>query len=163
MSLSAPLLEAFHARTPIRAGSLVVTVFGDAVAPRGGELSLSSLVAIMEAFGIAAGVVRTAMSRLVGEGWFERRRSGRSSFYRLSPQGRAAFEAATEKIYGPTHHRWDGAFAMMLLDQGSERASARATLERLGFGAISPDLLIAPTDLADVRIDSGVPLEARPV
>ncbi|HKH34355.1 MAG TPA: hypothetical protein VKA80_09390, partial [Beijerinckiaceae bacterium] len=43
MSLSPPLLDAFHARTPIRAGSLIVTIFGDAVAPRGGELSLASL------------------------------------------------------------------------------------------------------------------------
>jgi len=28
------LLDAFHGRTPIRAGSLIVTVFGDAVVPR---------------------------------------------------------------------------------------------------------------------------------
>src|SRR5687767_8359362 len=71
MPLSPPLLDAFHARTPIRAGSLIVTIFGDAVAPRGGELSLASLVEIMAAFRIGAGVVRTALSRLVAEGWFE--------------------------------------------------------------------------------------------
>jgi phenylacetic acid degradation operon negative regulatory protein len=163
MSLSPPLLDAFHARTPIRAGSLVVTVFGDAVAPRGGELSLASLVEIMAAFRIGPGVVRTALSRLVAEGWFERRRLGRNSFYRLSASGRAAFETATEKIYGGTHHRWDGAFAMILLDQNGARGQARAKLEALGFGAISPDLLIAPTDLSTVQLDTGVRLEARPV
>jgi phenylacetic acid degradation operon negative regulatory protein len=161
MPLSPPLLDAFHARTPIRAGSLIVTIFGDAVAPRGGELSLASLVEIMAAFRIGPGVVRTALSRLVAEGWFERRRLGRSSFYRLSGTGRAAFDAATEKIYGGTHHRWDGAFAMVLLEQNGARGQARARLEALGFGAISPDVLIAPTDLADVRVKAGVRLEAR--
>ena len=163
MSLSPPLLDAFHARTPIRAGSLIVTIFGDAVAPRGGELSLASLVEIMAAFHIGAGVVRTTLSRLVAEGWFERRRLGRSSLYRLSRTGRAAFDAATEKIYGGTHHRWDGAFAMVLLEQNGGRGQARAHLEGLGFGAISPDVLIAPTDLADVRVETGVRMEARPV
>jgi phenylacetic acid degradation operon negative regulatory protein len=162
MSLTPPLLEAFHARTPIRAGSLIVTLFGDAVAPRGGELSLASLIEIMAAFRVAPGVVRTALSRLVGEGWFERRRIGRNSFYCLSATGRAAFETATEKIYGGIHHRWDGAFAMVLLDQNGERGQARARLEALGFGAISPDLLIAPTDLAEVQVEAGVRLSARP-
>ena len=47
------LLDAFHERTPIRAGSLIVTVFGDAVVPRGGVLSLSSLHDIMRAFRIS--------------------------------------------------------------------------------------------------------------
>jgi phenylacetic acid degradation operon negative regulatory protein len=163
MSLTSPLLDAFHARPPIRAGSLIVTLFGDAVAPRGGELSLASLIEIMAAFRVAPGVVRTALSRLVAEGWFERRRIGRNSFYRLSGTGRAAFETATEKIYGGIHHRWDGAFAMVLLDQTGERGQARARLEALGFGAISPDLLIAPTDLADVQVEAGVRLAARPV
>jgi phenylacetic acid degradation operon negative regulatory protein len=163
MPIAEPLIEAFHARTPIRAGSLIVTVFGDAVAPRGGELSLASLVEVMAAVRVGPGVVRTALSRLVKEDWFARQRTGRSSFYRLSAQGRAAFEAATEKIYRPTRHRWDGTFAMVLLDQGGERAGARAALERLGFGAVSPEFLIAPTDLAGVRVDNGVRLHGRPV
>lgn len=163
MSVADPLLQAFHARTPIRAGSLIVTVFGDAIAPRGGELSLASLIEIMAAVRIAPGVVRTALSRLVQDGWFERRRLGRHSFYRLSMDGRHAFETATAKIYGATRHRWDGAFAMVLLEQRVERAGARADLEALGFGAVSNDLLIAPTDLSEVRVKHGVRLQARPV
>ena len=52
------LLDAFHERTPIRAGSLIVTVFGDAVVPRGGVLSLSSLHDIMRAFRISDTLVQ---------------------------------------------------------------------------------------------------------
>ena len=84
------LLDRFHERTPIRAGSLIVTVFGDAVVPRGGVLSLSSLHEIMRAFRISDTLVRTALSRLVSEGWFERWKVGRNSYYRLTAKGQGA-------------------------------------------------------------------------
>src|SRR5918993_520934 len=71
------LLDRFHERTPIRAGSLIVTVFGDTVVPRGGVLSLTSRHEIMRAFRISDTLVRTALSRLVSEGWFERWEAGR--------------------------------------------------------------------------------------
>ncbi len=64
------LLDTFHQRTPIRAGSLIITVFGDAVVPRGGVLSMASLIEIMRAFRVSESLVRTALSRLVSDGWF---------------------------------------------------------------------------------------------
>ncbi|MCL6609439.1 MAG: GntR family transcriptional regulator, partial [Geminicoccaceae bacterium] len=72
----APRLSALH-DGPHRTGSLIVTLFGDAIVPRGGELSVVSLLAIMAAMGIGEGPVRTAASRLSAEGWVERRRVGR--------------------------------------------------------------------------------------
>jgi phenylacetic acid degradation operon negative regulatory protein len=71
-------------RRPLRAWSLIVTIYGDAVVPRGGSLWLGSLLDMMAAFGIGGGVVRTAMSRLAKDGWIERQRIGRQSYYRLS-------------------------------------------------------------------------------
>ena len=63
-------LAATLARTgPPRIASLIVTVWGDAVAPRGGSLWLGSLQAILDKFGCTPGQVRTAMSRLTEEGW----------------------------------------------------------------------------------------------
>ena len=93
------LLDAFHERTPIRAGSLIVTVFGDAVVPRGGVLSLSSLHDVMRAFRISDTLVRTALSRLVSDGWFERWKVGRNSYYQLTGRGQEAFARATLRIY----------------------------------------------------------------
>src|SRR5919206_1532951 len=100
------LLDKFHERTPIRAGSLIVTVFGDAVVPRGGVLSMASLLEIMRAFRISDTLVRTALSRLVSDGWFERWKVGRNSFYRLAARGSREFERATERIYSDTPHPW---------------------------------------------------------
>lgn len=137
------LLDAFRARTPTRAGSLIVTVFGDAAVPRGGSLSLGSLLAIMRAFGVNDGQVRTALSRLVADGWFARARIGRNSFYTLTAEGRGAFAGATRRIYDAPLRRWDGSFAMVLLDNGDDRGSQRAALAGEGFGALAPGLFIS--------------------
>src|SRR5687767_528574 len=84
---------------PIRAWSWIVTIYGDVVVPRGGELALSSLLAICAALGIEGGVVRTALTRLAADGLIERRRVGRNSFHRLAPRMADEFARATERIY----------------------------------------------------------------
>ena len=75
-------------REPSRTGSIVVTVFGDAIVPRGGSVWLGTLLEFFEALDIDSGVVRTAMSRLATDGWLERNKIGRNSFYRLAKKGR---------------------------------------------------------------------------
>jgi len=137
------LLDGFHQRTPIRAGSLIVTVFGDAVVPRGGSLSLSSLHEVMRAFRISDTLVRTALSRLVTDGWFERWKVGRNSYYQLTRRGREAFAQATQRIYAEPSQSWHGAFDLLLLDNGQDRGVLRAELTGIGYGTLGPDLLIA--------------------
>jgi phenylacetic acid degradation operon negative regulatory protein len=137
------LLDRFHERTPIRAGSLIVTVFGDAVVPRGGVLSLTSLHEIMRAFRISDTLVRTALSRLVSEGWFERWKVGRNSYYRLTPQGQEAFAEATQRIYADPPQDWQGSFDLLLLENAQDRSALRAELSAAGYGALGPDLLMA--------------------
>ena len=91
---------------PLRAWSLIVTVFGDVVAPRGGSLWLGTLNDIMGAFGIGEGVVRTAMSRLAADGWVTRDRIGRNGCYGLTPKATALSEAAAARIYRLPQRGW---------------------------------------------------------
>jgi phenylacetic acid degradation operon negative regulatory protein len=126
---------------PPPAWSLIITVYGDAVVPRGGSLWLGTLLEIMAAFGVAAGGVRTAMSRLAADGWLKRERIGRNSFYRLIEKGRTTFEAATERIYFAPPHVWDARLRIAVVENGE----ARAALETIGFGALAPGVLIAPS------------------
>jgi phenylacetic acid degradation operon negative regulatory protein len=142
------LLDKFHERTPIRAGSLIVTVFGDAVVPRGGALSLASLHEIMRAFRISDTLVRTALSRLVTDGWFERWKVGRNSYYRLTSRGREAFAQATQRIYAELPHGWQGSFDLLLLENAQDRSAVRAELSELGYGTLASDLLIAASKAA---------------
>lgn len=137
------LLDKFHERAPIRAGSLIVTVFGDAVVPRGGVLSLASLHEIMRAFRISDTLVRTALSRLVSEGWFERWKLGRNSYYRLTPRGREAFAQATQRIYADLPQDWRGAFDLLLLENAQDRTALKAELSEAGYGILGADLMIA--------------------
>lgn len=156
------LLEAFHARTPIRAGSLIITIFGDAVQPRGGRLSLASLTEILQAFRIGDGLVRTALSRLVADGWLERWKVGRNSFYALTAERAREFDSATERIYREPAPVWSGAFDMLLLDASSDKAAQRAALVAAGYGAVTPDLLIAAAPQAEL-VPAIVRLAASPV
>src|SRR5437660_12127088 len=138
----ADLLDQFHARIPIRAGSLIVTLFGDAIVPRGGHLALSSLLEIMRAFRVSETLVRTAMSRLVAEGLFERSKIGRNTFYSLSASGQQAFAEAAKKIYGMPREQWDGRFDLLLLEgTAAERADARNRWQARGYGVLTPDLM----------------------
>src|SRR5690348_13934896 len=93
---------------PSRTGSIVITVFGDAIVPRGGSVWLGTLLGFFAALDIDSGVVRTAMSRLAADGWLEREKVGRNSFYRLAEKGRETFDTATRHIYDPQASDWTG-------------------------------------------------------
>jgi phenylacetic acid degradation operon negative regulatory protein len=126
-------LHATLARTGApRIASFIVTVWGDAVAPRGGSLWLGSLQAILDQFGCTPGQVRTAMSRLTEEGWLSRNRVGRNSFYRLGPRGQQAFGVAAARIYAGRPLDWDGRFRLVLLPD----AAAQEGLLAQGFGPL---------------------------
>ncbi|MGG5809389.1 PaaX family transcriptional regulator C-terminal domain-containing protein [Falsiroseomonas sp. CW058] len=136
--MTASPLAATLARTGApRTASFIVTIWGDAVAPRGGSLWLGSLQAILDRFGCNPGQVRTAMSRLTEEGWLARNRVGRLSYYRLGPRGMESFGAAAARIYAITPPAWDGVFRLVLNPDPAER---EALLAR-GFGEL-PGLLV---------------------
>jgi phenylacetic acid degradation operon negative regulatory protein len=142
-ALEADLLDQFHQRTPIRAGSLIVTLFGDAIVPRGGHLALASLLDIMRAFRVSETLVRTAISRLVAEGLFARKKIGRNTFYSLSGSGQHSFAAAAEKIYGSRPRDGEGRFDIVLLEgTAADRAEARSRWQGQGYGVLTPDLMV---------------------
>jgi phenylacetic acid degradation operon negative regulatory protein len=127
---------------PSRTGSLIITLYGDAIAPRGGSVWLGSLLALFRAMDVGEGVVRTAVSRLAAGGWLARNRVGRNSFYRLAPHGERETEAAAPRIYGPLTPRWDGQFRVALIDPGPDRDATRSALAASGYGAAGPGVMI---------------------
>ncbi len=132
-------------REPSRTGSIVITVFGDAIVPRGGSVWLGTLLEFFRELDVDASVVRTAMSRLAADGWFERNRIGRNSFYRLVQSGRQTFDIATKHIYGPPASDWTGRFELLLIGNGGDRDAAREALKNAGFGSPLPGVWVAPS------------------
>ncbi|TNF61321.1 MAG: phenylacetic acid degradation operon negative regulatory protein PaaX [Rhodobacteraceae bacterium] len=97
----APIISALHAEGRLRVWSLVITVFGDMVQHRGGVISTARLGALLGRVGVEPGALRTALSRLGRDGWVSAERQGRTSLYRLTPQGLDSFAPATALIYAP--------------------------------------------------------------
>ena len=97
----APLIANLQADGRPRVWSLVITVFGDSVQPRGGTVSTAHLQRLLGRIGIEAGALRTALSRLARDGWVSSQRDGRLSYYTLTPEGTARFSDATNLIYAP--------------------------------------------------------------
>jgi len=132
-------------REPSRTGSIVITVFGDAIVPRGGSVWLGTLLAFFETIDIDSSVVRTAMSRLTADGWFERTKVGRNSFYRLVTRERLTFDIATKHIYGAPASDWTGRFELLLIGNGEDRDASREALKNAGFGSPLPGVWVAPS------------------
>jgi phenylacetic acid degradation operon negative regulatory protein len=132
-------------REPSRTGSIAITMFGDAIVPRGGAVWLGTLLEFFQTLDIDASVVRTAMSRLTADGWFERNKVGRNSFYRLKTKGRQTFETATRHIYDPPPSDWTGRFELLLIGNGEDRDASREALKNAGFGSPLPGVWVAPS------------------
>ena len=139
------LLRHFRAQRPLRGGSLLITLFGDAIAPRGGAVTLGSLIRLAAPFGLTERLVRTSAARLAREGWLAARRSGRRSEYRLTRGGAERFAEGARRIYGETPRVWDGTWTLVLLPAGTPRPSEmRRDLRWLGFGQLTPALFAHP-------------------
>src|SRR3954467_12517944 len=132
-------------REPSRTGSIIITVFGDAIVPRGGSVWLGTLLKFFESLDIDSGVVGPAMSRLPADGWLTREKVGRNSFYRLADKGRQIFEAATRHIYDPPPSDWTGRFELLLIGNGEDRGASREALRNAGFGSPLPGVWVAPS------------------
>lgn len=149
------IIEDFRSRPTLRAGSLITTVFGDSVAPRGGTVWLGSLIRAMAEFGISERLVRTSVFRLARDGWLQSTQVGRRSFYSLTDEGGEKFRAATHRIYGEPNTDWDGQWWLLLLsnlDVGA-RDAVRRECGWLGFGALSANVLAHPApDASDLEV-----------
>ena len=153
-TITQSLVDEFRARPTLRAGSLITTVFGDSIAPRGGVVWLGSLISVMSEFGISERLVRTSVFRLARDGWLGADQVGRRSFYSLTNEGRQKFEQATHRIYGEPRLDWTGEWTLVLLSalDATQRESVRKELSWLGFGATSTSLMAHPAaDLDDLK------------
>jgi len=117
-------IAALHSQGRLRVWSMVITVFGDLVQHRGGQISTARLSAILGRVGVEPGALRTALSRLGRDGWVISERIGRTSHYRLSAQGLARFAPATTRIYAPPRREPVRRWAIALRPGASGRQEA---------------------------------------
>jgi phenylacetic acid degradation operon negative regulatory protein len=133
---------------PPRAKSLVMTVFGDAIAPHGGGVWLGSLIELLTPLGVADRLVRTSVFRLVQEGWLVASREGRRSRYALEAEALPRLQRANRRIYAKPGLHWDGLWCLLLAPNGSIdtdlRTALRKELQWEGFAMLGPGVLAHP-------------------
>ena len=149
----------------LRVWSLIVTIFGDAIEPRGGVLRLNALQQIINRMGIGDNAFRTAMSRLASDGWLKRKRIGRASYYSPTDMAKRENAKACETIYrfsdSTTPKKNDGSvcFAVSKL-AGGFSTETKSLLHDANFGFIGNKTAVSPRagnkvakyDISDVAI-----------
>ncbi|VAW06494.1 Phenylacetic acid degradation operon negative regulatory protein PaaX [hydrothermal vent metagenome] len=160
------LIEDFQSQQPLRVGSLIITVYGDLLALRGGVVWLGSVINLLEPLGINARHVRTATSRLNKDNWISPRQVGRKSYYSLTDSGRRRFQNATPQIYAGPRSDWNARWTLVILPDSKiiNRDSTIKELGWLGFGKITkailahpmPDMLSLERTLDDLGIRNDV-------
>jgi len=150
---------------PPRAPSLIITVWGDAIAPHGGAVMLGGLIDLLAPLGINERLVRTSVFRLAREGWLKAKPIGRESLYRLTRDGARRFRQAYRRIYSPPDEGWNESWEIVIAD-GSTPAQRRALRQELqweGFGTFGPGVLARPATAASAvpRIAAALHVERQ--
>lgn len=132
------------------ARSILLTVLGEFVHPRGGEVWTSALVDGLAAMGVEPKAARQALARTAAQGLLTSTRHGRRVRWQLTDAARTLLTEGTERIYGfmRSSHTWDGRWLVISVGVPESRRQLRHRLRTrltwLGFGSPSPGLWIVP-------------------
>lgn len=130
----------------VHARSALFDLYGDHLVDRGGWAPVAACVGLLGSLGISAPAVRTAVSRMVREGWLEpAEREARG--YAVTARARARLAEARARIYRTEDKPWDGTWHVVALERAADRAARGRTaqaLAYLGYGQLAPDTWLAP-------------------
>lgn len=132
------------------ARSLLMTMLGEFVLPRGGPVWTQTLVSALALLGIEPKSARQALARTAAEGWLEPERVGRRVRWSLTPPGRRLLAEGAQRIYafGRDEVEWDGRWLLLLVSvpesQRDLRHRIRTQLNWAGFGSPAPGVWVSP-------------------
>lgn len=138
----------------MQARSALFDLYGDYLRARGGQAPVAALVKLLAPLGIAAPAVRTAVSRMVRQGWLTPVRLPAGPGYALTPKAVRRLDEAAARIYRTGQPAWDGQFDLIMVVDPPTTRSARsrlaANLAFLGYGMLNDRVWISPHPSAEV-------------
>ncbi|WIO73933.1 phenylacetic acid degradation operon negative regulatory protein PaaX [Porticoccaceae bacterium LTM1] len=139
-------LARFRKRRPMRAGSLIITLYGDTISQHGNSAWLGSVINALQPFGLSQRLVRTAVYRLIQDNWLSSEQVGRRSYYSLTEFGLRHYQKAARRIYAAEHSQASGEWLFVYLSSlpDREREQLRKELRWLGFGNLFPAVMAKP-------------------
>jgi phenylacetic acid degradation operon negative regulatory protein len=131
------------------ARSLLLTVLGEYVLPRAGDVWLETLVAALAAVGYTEQAARQALSRSTRDGWLRNERRGRRSRMYLTDMSRQLLAPGAARIYSfGQPWEWDGRWLIVVLRVPEQRRAVRHQLRsRLawaGLGSLGGGVWLTP-------------------
>jgi phenylacetic acid degradation operon negative regulatory protein len=127
----------------MQARSALFDLYGDYLRARGGRAPVAALVKLLAPLGIAAPAVRTAVSRMVRQGWLNPARLVSGPGYLLTPKAARRLDEAAARVYRTHRNSWDGHFDLLVLREPLGRRDADR-LGFLGYGSIGALAWVAP-------------------
>jgi phenylacetic acid degradation operon negative regulatory protein len=137
----------------MQARSALFDLYGDYLRPRGGRAPVAALVRLLAPLGIAPPAVRTAVSRMVRQGWLHPLRLSTGPGYLLTAKAARRLDEAAVRIYRTAKIQWDGRFDLIVVDGSPsrrERQRLGATLAFLGYGSLDEHTWVATRAADDI-------------
>jgi phenylacetic acid degradation operon negative regulatory protein len=131
----------------VDARSALFDLYGDHLRSRGARAPVAALVRLLASIGITAPAVRTAISRMVRQGWLEPVRVPAGAGYALTPRAVRRLDEAAERIYSRGVHDWDGGWHLVVVERVRERARrerVQASLRYLGYAQLDETTWLSP-------------------
>jgi phenylacetic acid degradation operon negative regulatory protein len=138
----------------MQARSALFDLYGDYLRPRGGRAPVAALVRLLAPLDIAAPAVRTAVSRMVRQGWLHPLRLSSGPGYLLTPKAARRLDEAAGRIYRTNRVTWDGTFDLIVLDVPGarpDRLRLAQNLAYLGYGSIDDRTWVATRPAEEVE------------
>jgi len=139
----------------MEARSALFDLYGDHLRHRGGSAPVAALVRLLAPLDIAGPAVRTAVSRMVRQGWLRPDEAGGARGYALTDRAVRRLDEAAARIF---RHRpllpWDGCWSVAVVSHSRTRTT-RDRLHRglvyLGYRELQPDTWVAPRPAAELE------------
>ncbi len=139
--------------TCMHARSALFDLYGDHLRARGGRAPVAALVRLLAALDITPPAVRTAVSRMVRQGWLAPVTLPSGRGYELTDRARHRLDDAAARIYRTARPGWDGAWDLLVVDplpNRSSRERVRSGLAFLGYAPLSDSTWIGPAPSPEV-------------
>jgi phenylacetic acid degradation operon negative regulatory protein len=131
----------------VNARAALFDLYGDHLRSRGGRASVAALVRLLAPLDIAAPAVRTAVSRMVRQGWLQPQRLPQGPGYAATPKCLRRLDEAALRIYRAGSAGWSGRWNLVVVGpvrDRSRRERLKADLTFLGYAPISETTWIGP-------------------